>query len=154
MDPLRGIHDTRLPDFTSIDPQRPPGIFERCLWRLPYETAVRADEALSLNVEDVDVGNKRAVIISRGGDRGLLYFQTGSARLLPRLLAGRWRGPLFLAERPPVPARVPAAENLSPQRPGRGALRCCHSGTEPARPSPGRAHLPRRGEGVALPADG
>lgn len=25
IDPLRGLHDTRLPDLTSIDRQRPPG---------------------------------------------------------------------------------------------------------------------------------
>jgi len=85
---------------------------ERCLWRLLYETAARADEALSLNVEDVDVANKRAVVISKGGDRELLHFQAGSARLLPRLIASRRRGPLFLADRPPVPSRAPAAEDL------------------------------------------
>jgi site-specific recombinase XerD len=42
---------------------------ERCLWRLLYETAARAEEVLSLNVEDVDAASKRAVVISKGGDR-------------------------------------------------------------------------------------
>jgi integrase len=31
---------------------------------LLYESAARADEVLSLNVEDIDVANKRAVVIS------------------------------------------------------------------------------------------
>lgn len=60
---------------------------EPCLWRLLYKTAGRAEEALSLNVEDVDPANKRAVVISKGGDREFLHFQTGSTRLLPRLMA-------------------------------------------------------------------
>ena len=97
------------------------GLRERCLWRLLYETAGRADEVLSLDVEDVDIGNKRAVVISKGGDRELLHFQTGSARLLPRLIGGRQRGPLFLAERPPVPSRAPAAADLCPET-GRARL--------------------------------
>ena len=33
---------------------------EKCLWRLLYETAARAQEVLSLNVEDVNLDNKRA----------------------------------------------------------------------------------------------
>jgi integrase len=97
------------------------GLRERCLWRLLYEAAARADEVLSLNVEDVDVANKRAVVISKGGDRELLHFQTSSARLLPRLIGGRRRGPLFLADRPPVPSRAPAAEDLCPET-GRARL--------------------------------
>lgn len=37
---------------------------EKALWRLLYETAARAQEALSLNVEDVDLENKRARVRS------------------------------------------------------------------------------------------
>jgi integrase len=70
-------------------------IREKALWRLLYETAARASEVLSLNVEDLDVENRRSVVRSKGGDVELLHFQTGSARLLPRLIAGRSRGPLF-----------------------------------------------------------
>jgi integrase len=87
---------------------------ERAFWRLCYETAGRAAEVLGLNVEDVDLGNKRARVRSKGGDVDDLHFQSGSARLLPKLIAGRTRGPLFLAERRPVPARAPAAVDLCP----------------------------------------
>jgi integrase len=112
------VDNSRVLSFLDLDrlwSRESVGLRERCLWRLLYETAARADEVLSLNVEDVDVANKRAVVISKGGDRELLHFQTGSARLLPRLIAGRRRGPLFLADRPPVPSRAPASEDLCPE---------------------------------------
>lgn len=46
-----------------------------------------------------------------------MYWSTGTARLLPRLINGRPRSPLFLSERRPVPGdlyqrRHPAATTL------------------------------------------
>jgi integrase len=38
---------------------------EKVLWRLLYETAARAGEVLSLNVEDLDLENRRARVVSR-----------------------------------------------------------------------------------------
>lgn len=87
---------------------------ERCLWRLLFETAAQAQEVLCLNVEDIDLANRRALTVRKGGDRDVLHFQTGSARLLPKLIAGRTRGPLFLADRPPAAGRVPARSDLCP----------------------------------------
>jgi site-specific recombinase XerD len=72
---------------------------EKVLWRLLYETAARASEILALDVEDLDLPNKRARVRSKGGDLELVFFQSGSARLLPRLLAGRTRGPVFQTSR-------------------------------------------------------
>jgi integrase len=63
--------------------------------------AARAGEVLSLNVEDLDLEDKRARVVSKGGDVEWLHLQAGSARLLPRLIAGRSRGPLFLPDRRP-----------------------------------------------------
>ena len=40
---------------------------ERALWRLLYETAARANEILSLDIEDLDLPNKRARVRSKGG---------------------------------------------------------------------------------------
>jgi site-specific recombinase XerD len=77
------------------------GVREKALWRFLYETAARAAEALSIKVEDLDLDNKRVRVRSKGGDIDWLHFQTGSARLLPRLIAGRSSGPLFLADRAP-----------------------------------------------------
>jgi integrase len=96
-------------------------IREKCLWRMLYETAARAQEVLSLDIEDVDLDNKRARTVSKGGDTEWLHFQSGSARLLPRIIAGRQTGPLFLAERRPAPARTPAALDVCPVT-GRGRL--------------------------------
>ncbi len=109
---------TRVISFLELErlwSRESVGLREKCLWRLMYETACRAEEALSLNVEDVDLANKRAVVVSKGGDRELLHFQSGSARLLPRLFAGRKRGPLFLSSRPAPPARAPAGGDLCPE---------------------------------------
>ena len=88
---------------------------EKALWRLLYETAARASEALSINVEDLELENKRVRVRSKGGDTDWLHFQTGSARLLPRLIGGRTRGPLFLADRRPVLARAPAMVDRCPE---------------------------------------
>jgi integrase len=82
---------------------------EKTLWRLLYETAGRAGEILSLDVEDLDLPNKRARIRSKGGDIEYVFFQSGSARLLPRLLVGRTRGPVFQTDRH-APAGTPTAD--------------------------------------------
>jgi integrase len=68
---------------------------DKTLWRLLYETAARAGEALALDVTDLDPTNKRARVIGQGGDTDWVYYQTGTALLLPRLLGGRTRGPVL-----------------------------------------------------------
>jgi integrase len=82
---------------------------EKVLWRLLYETAARASEILALDAEDLDLANKRARVRSKGGALEYVYFQSGSARLLPRLLAGRRHGPVFLSERA-APAGTPSLD--------------------------------------------
>jgi integrase/recombinase XerC/integrase/recombinase XerD len=82
---------------------------ERVLWRLLYETAARATEVLSLDIEDLDLPNKRARVRSKGGATEWVFWQTGAALLLPRLLAGRTTGPVFLADRQPTRA-VPSVD--------------------------------------------
>jgi integrase len=97
------------------------GVREKCLWRLLYETAARAEEVLSSDVDDLDLENKRLRVRRTGGDADWLHFQSGSARLLPRLIGDRRAGPIFLADRRPGPARTPAAVDLCPVT-GRGRL--------------------------------
>ena len=87
-------------------------IREKTLWRLTYETAARAEEILSPDVPDLDLPNKRARVISKGGAIEWVHWQTGAAMLLPRLLAGRERSPVFLAER--LPSRPVAPLDLCP----------------------------------------
>jgi integrase len=90
---------------------------EKTLWRMLYETAARASEILALNVEDLDLEQRRAAVRSKGGDTEFVYWDTGTAHLLPRLLrlpdgTPRTNGPLFLASRRPVPARRPAPRDI------------------------------------------
>jgi integrase len=99
---------------------------EKTLWRMLYETAARASEILALNVEDLDLEQRRAPIRSKGGDIEFVYWDTGTAHLLPRLLrlpdgTTRTSGPLFLASRRPVPARRPAPRDICPHT-GRARL--------------------------------
>ena len=61
-----------------------------------YETAARAGEVLAVNVEDLDLARKRAVITGKGGHKEYVFWASGAARLLSRYLAGRRRGPVFL----------------------------------------------------------
>ena len=110
-----------LPELERLWCREDVSVREKALWRLLYETAARASEALAINVEDLELENKRVRIRSKGGDTDWLHFQAGAARLLPRLIGGRTRGPLFLADRRPVPARAPATVDRCPET-GRGRL--------------------------------
>ena len=74
-------------------------IRERVLWRLLYESAARSAEVLRLDVEDLDLVNRRAKVTRKGGAVDVIVWQTGTARLLPRLLKGRKTGPVFVTER-------------------------------------------------------
>ena len=62
---------------------------ERTLWRMLYETAARSAEVLGLDVENLDLANRRARVRRKGGAIDIVVWQTGTARLLPRLLKGR-----------------------------------------------------------------
>ncbi|MFD5411709.1 sigma-70 family RNA polymerase sigma factor [Streptomyces nojiriensis] len=83
---------------------------ERTLWRLLYESGAGVKAVLSLNVEDLDLADRRAP-----AGRTWVSWRSGTARLLPGLLAGRTRGPVFLSERRPGPGRAPAPADLCPQ---------------------------------------
>jgi len=85
---------------------------DKALWRMLYETAARAEEILGLDVPDLDLPGKRGRIVSKGGTTDWVHWQTGTALLLPRLLAGRRQGPVFLTAR--KPARAAASGDLCP----------------------------------------
>ena len=88
------------------------------LW-MAHETAARANEILSLDVDDLDLPNKRARVTSKGGATEWVFWQTGAALLIPRLLAGRTIGPVFVADR--LPTRALPNIDLCPVT-GRGRL--------------------------------
>jgi len=92
---------------------------EKTLWRMLYETAARASEILALDVEQLDLANRRAPVRSKGGQIEWVHWGTGTAHLLPRLLrlpdgTSRTSGPVFLANRKPTPARQPPPRDICP----------------------------------------
>lgn len=92
---------------------------EKTLWRMLYETAGRSEEILGVNIEDLDLAARRCPVKAKGARskarrRGqaredfvleTVYLDAGTVRLLPRLLRGRNRGPVFVTHRRPGPAR-------------------------------------------------
>jgi integrase len=97
---------------------------ERTFWRMLYETAARTAKVLALNVEDLDLPNRRARVRRKGGTIDLIIWQAGTARLLPRVLRAvrpaRYSSPnAGLGSSCPRPTLTPPAG--------------------PARPPPGRA---------------
>ncbi|HSZ30211.1 MAG TPA: tyrosine-type recombinase/integrase, partial [Pseudonocardiaceae bacterium] len=113
---------------------------ERTLWRMLYETAARTHEILSLDIEELDLRNRRANVRRKGGAADVIIWRTTTARLLPRLLERRRAGPVFLTDRAarrplppsgpqpghrPGPAVLPPRSRVFPDRhrePPRGAL--------------------------------
>jgi hypothetical protein len=63
-------------DIQALLAREDVGLRERVLWRLLYETAARAGEVLTLDVEDVDLDNKRVRVVSLC--RVLGYAEPGS----------------------------------------------------------------------------
>ncbi len=57
---------------------------EKTLRRMLYETAARAAEILEIDVQDLDLDNRQAPIRSKGGAIQWVYWDTGTAHLLPR----------------------------------------------------------------------
>ncbi len=94
-------------DLERLWSRRDIRLREKTLWRMLYKTAARAGEILALNVEDLDLPRKRAVITGKGGHKEYVFWASGAARLLSRYLAGQQRGPVFLTHRRPnvIPAR-------------------------------------------------
>jgi integrase len=127
-DPTASLERRRIPrdetqaiPFEALDAlwSRPEiALREKLLWRMLYATAARANEILALDVEDLDLGRKRAAITAKGGHREVVVWDAATARLLPRYLAGRQQGPVFVTAG--LPNVVPAEPDRSPD--GRGRL--------------------------------
>lgn len=103
--------DTRAIPYEDLEGlwgRRDVALREKTLWRMLYETAARANEVLALDIADVDLARKRATVTGKGGHREVIVWASGTARLLPRYLGGRRRGPVFVTSRRPnvVPADV------------------------------------------------
>ena len=105
-DPLASVGPRRQPsdhtrailyrDLDELWRRRSVPLREKTLWRMLYETAARASEVLALDVGDLDRPQRRARVVSKGGNTDMVYWATPTARLVARYLAGRSGGPLFL----------------------------------------------------------
>ncbi|WP_327691413.1 site-specific integrase [Streptomyces sp. NBC_00461] len=101
---------------------------EKTLWRMLYETVARSEEILGVNIEELDLAGRRAPVKAKGAKprtrrRGVtredyvlepVYWDAGTARLLPRLVKGRTRGPVFVTHRKPGPGKVIAPRDVCP----------------------------------------
>ncbi|MBD0743622.1 tyrosine-type recombinase/integrase [Streptomyces sp. CBMA152] len=101
---------------------------EKTLWRMLYETCARSDEILGVNIEELDFAGRRCPVKAKGARskvrrRGqsredfvleTVYWDAGTARLLPRLLRGRTRGPVFVTHRRPGPGKVLSPRDICP----------------------------------------
>ncbi|MEV4318598.1 RNA polymerase sigma factor [Actinocrispum sp. NPDC049592] len=105
----------RAEDTTTPEPLTREQIDEACsqaplreqaLWLLLHESGAAVTAVLALDVEDLDLDDRRAT--------SGVSWRSATARLLPELLGDRTRGPLFLADRKPGPARLPDAADLCP----------------------------------------
>ncbi|MFI7445815.1 hypothetical protein [Nonomuraea indica] len=96
---------------------------EKTLWRMLYETAAapqRSSRSTSTTSTSKDAARRSD---PKGGAIEWVYGDTGTALFLPRLLrlpdgTQRTRGPLFLSEWRPAPARRPAAADICPTAAG------------------------------------
>jgi len=91
---------------------------EKLLWRCLYATAARTRELLSLDIEDIDLPRKRAVVVGKGGHRETIIWDAATARLMRRYIGERRRGPLFVTYG--QPNDIPAEADRAPD--GRARL--------------------------------
>ncbi|MHC1562057.1 sigma-70 family RNA polymerase sigma factor [Actinomycetospora sp. C-140] len=87
------------------DPAVP--VRERALWSLLHESRAPVRAVLALDVTDLDRDDRRT-------HDGAVSWRSRTARLLDDLLDGRTRGPVFLADRRPGPARTPGTADRCP----------------------------------------
>ncbi|MCX4395103.1 site-specific integrase [Streptomyces sp. NBC_01767] len=123
--------DTPVRSKMAIDrliARRDVHLREKTLWRMLYETCARSEEILDVNIEGLDLAGRRAPVKSKGAKpkvrrRGTVradyvletvFWDAGTDRLLPRLLKGRTRGPVFVTHRRPGPGKMLSARDVCP----------------------------------------
>ncbi|MFF0738810.1 DUF6596 domain-containing protein [Streptomyces sp. NPDC004111] len=116
---------TPLPPGTAWPGEVEAPLRERTLWTLLHESGSTVTALLALNVQDLDLPERRACRTDRRSDRrdAWITWRSKTAALLSELLDGRTQGPVFLTDRRPGPARagILGASDICPQT-GRGRL--------------------------------
>lgn len=106
-------HEARAVDWHVIErlcTRRDVPLRDKVLYRMLYETSSRASAVLALNVDDLELQDRRAEITQKGGDRLQIAWGDKTAMILGRLVAGRTAGPVFLTDLKPGPRRASAAK--------------------------------------------
>ncbi|MFF4621639.1 tyrosine-type recombinase/integrase [Nonomuraea jabiensis] len=80
-DETRAVAKTTIHRLLSR--RRDTPLRKKTLWRMLYETAARAAEILALNVEDLDLEHRRTPVRSKGRATEWVYWDSGTAHLLP-----------------------------------------------------------------------
>jgi site-specific recombinase XerD len=122
--------DTPVRSRIAIDrliSRRDVHLREKTLWRMLYETCARAEELLQLNIEDLNLAGRCAPVKSKGAKPRTrrtaahhehvletVYWDAGTARLLPRLIRNRTHRPVFVAHRHPGPGKYLAERDICP----------------------------------------
>ncbi|MFI1760751.1 hypothetical protein ACH41H_01555 [Streptomyces sp. NPDC020800] len=88
---------------------------ELTLWHVLHESGAPVERVLALDIDHLDLPGRR----TRASAAAPLSWGSGTARLLPMLLAGRTAGPVFVTGRR-APATTPAADRCPVT--GRGRL--------------------------------
>jgi integrase len=120
---------------------------EKALWRMLYETCARAEEILTLDVNDLLPDDKRGKVISKGGAPDWVHWQSSTAQLLPRPIKGRTHGPVFLTDRK-APAHTPTKDRCKDTGQARLSYRRAAELFELHPPGQPRHHRPRRTRGT------
>ncbi|MGW6541063.1 RNA polymerase sigma factor [Streptomyces sp. NPDC055051] len=107
--PRPGSRALTRPQLDALFSRNDLPLREQTLWSLLHESAAAVKTVLALDVEDLDLDDRRA----RTG-HGRLSWRSRTAALLPQLLDGRTQGPGFLTDRRPGPARTPPPADLCP----------------------------------------
>ncbi len=93
--------DKNLPKFLDVDDivrllEKIDNQRDRALIELIYSSSLRANEAMSLNVEDVDLEHLRVRVKRKGGKIAYVPITNRAKRYLDEYIAQRKNGPLFL----------------------------------------------------------
>ena len=108
-------------DLEELWSRRDIDLREKTLWRMLYETAARAGEILALNVEDLDLARKRAVIIGKGGHKEYVFWASGSGAASVKISG--WPTPGTGVPHPTATQRHPRPRRRMPtHRPGKTLL--------------------------------
>ncbi|MCL8017266.1 site-specific recombinase [Streptomyces sp. AS02] len=110
IDPTEGIERRPAPANRTRRPLSPfqiealwgldAALREQTLWRMVYESGARTDVILGLDIQNLYPSDRCGRLPAGSCDARWIHWGTGTAGLLPRLMAGRSRGPLFLTARP------------------------------------------------------